>query len=146
MHRGENAAEGMEHMENINQRRVVAVVPDIFFSAKIGETAKHVGTTVEFACSETELLGKTSAPPALIVLDLNAAGMDTVSIVAKLKATPALAGTPLIGFVRHEMSELIDAARRAGCDQVLSRNAFSKNLPKILGGQQFLEPSEDSRC
>ncbi len=136
----------MVHMKNTNQRRVVAVVPDIFFSAKIGETAKHSGVTVEFARSESELLGQTSAPPALIVLDLNAAGMDTVSIVAKLKATPALAGTPLIGFVRHEMSELIDAARRAGCDQVLSRNAFSKNLPQILGGQQLREASEDGRC
>ena len=133
-------------MKNINQRRVVAVVPDIFFSAKIGETAKHVGAAVEFARSESELLGKTSDPAALIVVDLNAAGIDTVSMVAKLRAMPALDGTPLIGFVRHEMSELIAAARRAGCDQVLSRNAFSKNLPQILGGRQSPEASEDGGC
>lgn len=136
----------MEHMNNNNQRRIVAIVPDLFFSAKITETAKHVGATVEFARSETELLGKTADPAALIVLDLNAAGMDTVSIVAKLKALPALADTPCVGFVRHEMSELIAAARQAGCDQVLSRNAFSKNLPQILGGQQLQETKEDGRC
>ena len=136
----------MEHMNNNNQRRVLAIVPDIFFSAKINETAKHVGATVEFARSAAELLGKTSDPAALIVLDLNAAGMDTVSIVAKLKALPALADTPCVGFVRHEMSELIAAARQAGCDQVLSRNAFSKSLPQILAGRQFGKPGGDSSC
>ena len=72
--------------------------------------------------------------------------MDTVSIVAKLKALPALADTPCVGFVRHEMSELIDAARQAGCDQVLSRNAFSKNLPQILAGRQFGKPGGDGSC
>ncbi len=136
----------MEPMKNTNQRRVVAVVPDIFFSAKIGETAKHVGVTVDFASTEAELLNKTSDPAALIVLDLNATGMDTVSVVAKLRATPALAETPVIGFVQHEMSDLIEAARKAGCDQVLSRNAFSKNLPQILGGEQLREERGESRC
>ena len=122
-------------MKNTLQRRVVAIVPDIFFSAKIAETAKHVGATVEFARSESELLGRVNDQVALIVLDLNAAGMDPVSTVAKLRAIPALAKTPLVGFVQHEMSDLIDAARKAGCSQVLSRNAFSKNLPQILAGQ-----------
>ena len=121
-------------MKNTTQRRIVAIVPDIFFSAKIGETAKHVGAAVEFARSETELLSKAADPAELIVLDLNTAGMDMVSIVAKLRAIPSLAKTPLVGFVQHEMSDLIDAARKAGCNQVLSRNAFSKNLPQILGG------------
>jgi CheY-like chemotaxis protein len=121
-------------MENAPQRRIVAIVPDIFFAAKIGETAKHVGAAVEFAGSETELLSKAANPAVLIVLDLNAAGMDMVSIVTKLRAIPSLAQTPLVGFVQHEMSALIDAARKAGCNQVLSRNAFSKNLPNILRG------------
>ncbi len=112
--------------------KVVAIVPDLFFAAKISGTAKQVGTTLEFANSEQDLLTKSRDCAALIILDLNANGFDPVSLIGKLKADPATSRTPLVGFVQHEMSELIEAARTAGCDQVLTRNAFSKGLPEIL--------------
>ena len=112
--------------------KVVAVVPDLFFAAKISETAKQVGATLEFANSEQDLLTKGRDAACLIILDLNASGFNPVSLIGKLKADPDTTKTPLVGFVQHEMSELIEAARSAGCDQVLTRNAFSKNLPEIL--------------
>ena len=112
--------------------KIVAVVPDLFFAAKISGTAKQVGATLEFANSEQELLAKGRDAACLIILDLNASRFDPVSLIGRLKADPDTARTPLVGFVRHEMSELIEAARTAGCDQVLTRNAFSKDLPEIL--------------
>ena len=112
--------------------KVVAVVPDLFFAAKISGTAKQVGARLEFADSEQDLLTKSRNAACLIILDLNANGFDPVSLIRKLRADPDTAKTPLVGFVQHEMSELIEAARTAGCDQVLTRNAFSKNLPEIL--------------
>ena len=112
--------------------KVVAVVPDLFFAAKISGTAKQVGVTLEFANSEQDLLTKGRDAACLIILDLNANGFNPVSLIRKLKADPDTAKTPLVGFVQHEMSELIEAARTAGCDQVLTRNAFSKDLPEIL--------------
>ena len=112
--------------------KVVAIVPDLFFAAKISGTAKQVGATLEFANSEQDLLTKGRDFAALIILDLNANGFDPVSLIGKLKTDPDTTRTPLVGFVQHEMSELIEAARAAGCDQVLTRNAFSKDLPEIL--------------
>ena len=112
--------------------KVVAIVPDLFFAAKISGTAKQVGATLEFANSEQDLLTKGRDSAYLIILDLNASGFDPVSLIGRLKADPDIRETPVVGFVRHEMSELIEAARTAGCDQVLTRNAFSKDLPGIL--------------
>ena len=127
-------------------RRVVAVVPDLFFAAKIGETAKQVGAEIEFARSAEDLLRRVQEQPALIVLDLNAQGLDTVAAIERLKADGQASELPMICFVKHEMSELIDAARRAGCEQVLSRNAFSKHLPEILRGEKYAEDGSAKKC
>ena len=127
-------------------RRVVAVVPDLFFAAKIGETAKQVGAEVEFARSAEDLLRRAQEQPALIVLDLNAQGLDTVAAIERLKADVQARGLPLVGFVRHEMSALINSARQAGCEQVLSRNAFAKHLPEILRGESYQEDGTAKKC
>lgn len=134
-------------MDIKKDQRVVAAVPDLFFAAKIGETARQVGAKVEFVHSAGELHDKLQSTPSLVIVDLNAEGIDTVSIVSSLKSDPASAAVPLVGFVRHEMSELIEAARRAGCDEVLSRNAFSKQLGAILRGEGFSKDElADRKC
>ena len=58
---------------------------------------------------------------------------------------PSVAAT-LVGFVRHEMSALINSDRRAGCERVLSRNAFSKHLPQILSGESYQEDGSAKKC
>ena len=70
--------------------------------------------------------------PSLIILDLNCTSLDPLKLIEHLKSTTALRGITLIGFVSHVQAELIQKAREAGCDIVLARSAFSKNLPQIL--------------
>ena len=78
--------------------KVVAIVPDLFFAAKISGTAKQVGATLEFANSEQDLLTKGRDFAALIILDLNANGFDPVSLIGKLKTDPDTTRTPLVGL------------------------------------------------
>ena len=127
-------------------RKVVAVVPDLFFAAKIGETARQVGAEIDFVRSAAELLLRAQSKPALIVMDLNAEGLDAVATIGRLKADAVAASLPLVGFVRHEMSALINSARRAGCERVLSRNAFAKHLPEILRGESYQEDGSAKKC
>ena len=127
-------------------RKVVAVVPDLFFAAKIGETARQVGAEIDFVPSAADLLLRAQSKPALIVMDLNAEGLDAIATIEQLKADGASASLPLVGFVRHEMSELINSAREAGCERVLSRNAFSKHLPQILSGESYQEDGSAKKC
>lgn len=126
--------------------KIVALVPDLFFAAKIGETAKQVGAEIEFARSQEDLIQCVRSRPALIVLDLNSEGLDTVAIIERLKADGQARQLPLVGFVRHEMSALISSARKAGCEQVLSRNAFAKHLPEILRGESYQEDGAAKKC
>jgi CheY-like chemotaxis protein len=119
-------------MSGRNGNKVLAGVPDLFFAAKIAETARHLGVTIEFASSGQAVLEKASNAPVLVILDLGAAGLDPIGVIAKLKADPALRDARVVGFVNHERVDLIDQARQAGCDEVLTRGAFTKGLPDML--------------
>lgn len=121
----------MKPNQNHNTR-VVAVVNDLFFASKIGETAKRAGVSVEFATSETALLEKLGQKPSLIIVDLNLSAMNPLSLIAKLKGRPDLKQTSILGFVSHVQGELKQKAQKAGCDMVLARSSFSQNLPQIL--------------
>lgn len=120
--------------------RVVAGVPDLFFAARIGETARQMGVAIEFASSGQAVLEKAAGAASLVILDLGAAALDPIKLIAQLKAGPALEKARVVGFVNHERTDLIEQAREAGCDQVLTRGAFTKDLPALLAGATSSRP------
>ncbi|MQA30562.1 MAG: response regulator [Luteitalea sp.] len=112
---------------------ILAIVDDLMFTSKIRSAAARLGVTVAFARSSAGALSDMRASaPALVILDLNNARTDPIGTVAAMKADPALAGIPTIGFVSHVQTELIDAARDAGVGEVMARSAFTERLPEIL--------------
>jgi DNA-binding NarL/FixJ family response regulator len=109
--------------------RVLALVDDLFFRAKLVETARLTG--VELACFATadDLVEEARAkPPALVIVDLNA-GKDPLRAVEQLAPGNS---TPLIAFLSHVQTDLATRARQAGCAEVMPRSQFSKELPAIF--------------
>jgi CheY-like chemotaxis protein len=129
----------MQKMEE-KPMRILAAVNDLFFVGKITAAAKRVGVQVEFIRSEPELLQKTESLaessakplPAMLLVDLNDARLNPVSLVAKLKADPQRKGVRVIGFLSHVQVDLKRAADQAGCDLVLPRSVFSQQLDDLL--------------
>ncbi len=119
-------------MQNQEKKKVLAVLGDLFFTVKINEAAKRAGLDVEFIKSDEDVLEKAKQKPALIILDLNYAGIQPLKLVNQLKTDAALKQISLIGYLSHVQGELKQAAHEAGCDMVLARSAFSQNLPVIL--------------
>jgi CheY-like chemotaxis protein len=114
-------------------KRVLAVVEDLFFVVKITEAAKRAGFSCDVVRTAAAAIEKAAAaPPLLIVIDLNARALEPVELIATLKATPALQGVSIVGFVSHVEVELKLRAQAAGADMVLARSAFSLNLPQLL--------------
>ena len=111
---------------------ILAVLDDLFFTVKINEAARRAGVPVEFVKSAKDALDQAHARPPLIILDLNCAALDPLKLIEDLKSNARLKGIHLIGFVSHVQADLIQKAREAGCDTVLARSAFSKNLPQIF--------------
>ena len=113
-------------------KKVLAVVEDLFFTVKINEAAKRAGLNIAFVKSERDALDQAAENPALIILDLNFAGIEPVELIRKLKADTGLQKISLLGYVSHVQGDLKQAAQEAGCDMVLARSAFSQNLPQIM--------------
>jgi CheY-like chemotaxis protein len=112
---------------------IVALLDDLLFTSKIRSAAEGLGLTVRFARNgESALAEMRAQAPRLVLLDLNSPRTDPLGTVAAMKADPVLASVPIVGFASHVLVDTIDAARRAGVDDVLARSAFTARLPEIL--------------
>jgi DNA-binding NarL/FixJ family response regulator len=113
----------------------IALIDDLFFLAKVHETAKHTGVTLETSATGEQLLKAAAASPAaLILVDLNAK-QGALDAVEKLCA-PNGPGNPrrVIAFLSHVQTDLAERARAAGCAEVMPRSKFTQNLAEILRG------------
>ena len=70
--------------------------------------------------------------PSLVIFDLDNPRTAPLDIIGAMKADQALARVPTVGFVSHVHTDVIDAARKAGVDNVLARSAFTQQLGDIL--------------
>lgn len=113
-------------------KEVLAVCTDLFFAVKIGDAAKRAGVQARFFKSGQSLLEAARHGAAMIVVDLNCREVDGAGVIRELKADPACAATPITAFVSHVQSETIREARAAGCDRVLARSAFVKEIDPMM--------------
>jgi len=128
--------------------RIFAFVDDLFFQAKIQETARKLNVKVEFVKTEKDLLDHIKQngeeKPSLIIFDMNNANAKPLTLIPKLK-TKLKKGTSIIGFLSHVQGDLKMKAHEVGCDMVLPRSAFSQNLPQLLRRHGAPEPAEEAR-
>lgn len=107
--------------------RVVALVPDLMDRSRV-EAGLAARATVAFVDEPADLAA--AAPgAALVLVDLEARGaLDAVAAVAAGDGHPRL-----VGFGSHVARDLLDEARRAGCDEVLARSAVFRRLNGLVG-------------
>ena len=126
--------------------KIFFFIEDLFFNAKITETARKLGVKVAFIKNDKDAIAELTAGeeadrPGLIVFDLNNANVKPLTLIPKLKAK-LKKSTSIIGFLSHLQGELKAKAVEAGCDAVIPRAAFSQNLPNLLR-RYGLQPEEE---
>ena len=129
--------------------RIYCFIDDLFFIAKIQETARKLGIKVAFVKNEKETITQMLAlpdeeRPTLIVFDLNNANAKPLTLIPKLKLKLKRA-TSIVGFLSHLQGELKAKAIEAGCDAVMPRSAFSQTLPNLLRRYGIEVEEEDER-
>ncbi len=116
-------------------RKVLAAVEDLLFRSKISETADTLGVEASFPRSPKKFLEQaTASPPDLLVFDLNSTRFEPLKLLEEIKTDTALKDVPVVGFLSHVQKDLAVAARESGCDRVMARSVFTKDLPEILAG------------
>jgi hypothetical protein len=117
--------------------RIFCFIDDLFFQAKIQETARKLGIKVEFVKGTDKDIVPRLTDVAegerarLLVFDLNNVNAKPMTLIPKFKAKFKKA-TSIIGFLNHLQGDLKIKATEAGCDTVMPRSAFSQSLPNLL--------------
>ncbi|HEV2493362.1 MAG TPA: response regulator [Terriglobia bacterium] len=111
---------------------ILVVVEDLIFLAKIQQTAKLLGIAVETVSPDLLEARVAEGSVRVVVLDLNHRSGQALETLRALKANLQTSSIPVIGFLSHVQTELVEAARATGCDIVLARSAFSRDLPQLL--------------
>ena len=127
-------------------RKVLGAVEDLLFKSKISETASTLGIEAAFPRSPKKLLDALrESPPDLLILDLNSARFEPLALLREVKSDEATRAISTIGFLSHVQKDLAAAAREAGCDRIVARSAFTRDLQtgKWL---EWLSPPPDRRA
>ncbi|HVN80813.1 MAG TPA: response regulator [Terriglobia bacterium] len=118
---------------NVTLKDIFALVDDLFFVEKIRATGKGAGIPVEIMKSGEDLIGRLrKVSPGLVIVDLNETATNPIQTIQKIKSDPQLLGVPILGFFSHVQEDLKRKALQAGCNTVLPRSSFSRNLARIL--------------
>lgn len=111
---------------------ILTVVEDLIFLSKIQETGKALSVEVRAASVPDALLLLREVSARGLLIDLNHRSGGALELIQKLKAEPATADIPVVGFLSHVQTDLAASAHAAGCDMVLARSVFVKQLPGLL--------------
>jgi hypothetical protein len=107
--------------------RVIAVVRDLFFVARIRETARLAGVPLAFARTPEELTAALAPAPRFVLLDLTG-GFDYGALFAALDAAGA---PPVLGFTTHALARETQPLH-ARCRRVVTKETLTQELPTLL--------------
>jgi len=106
---------------------VVAVVQDLFFVARIRETARLVGASLTFARSPQELDAVLTPAPRFVLLDLTA-GLDYEGLFATLERARAR----VLAFTTHALARQTQPWHDR-CERVMTKETLTRELSSLLG-------------
>lgn len=101
--------------------RIVAYTPDVMDRSKVAAAGDCVFV------SRPDALTALSATADVIVVDLTRPGV--------VEVLPSLQGR-VVGFANHTSRDVMEAARAAGCAEVLPRSDFFARIDELLSPSQ----------
>lgn len=97
---------------------------DLFFAVKINDAAKKAGFTFTMAKTPESALTQARDGAGIMIFDLNCEELDQIKLIRTVKQDSALSGIRTVAFVSHIQEDLVQAARDAGCEDVMARSRF----------------------
>jgi len=106
---------------------------DLMFGSQLSHLAGRAGVTLQSAASLAMAREKIAAQmPSRVLIDLGAVKSAVAETVQELRRlAPA---STIIAFGPHVQDTLLDQAREAGCDLVLTRGQFQSQMGALVAG------------
>ena len=119
-------------MQDSSKGAVLLVGQNLFFLGRIEAAAEPLGYQVRRATTEPAFRNQLDgAPPDLILVDLEGDESTWVGALEVLKERKPVSAR-VIAFGPHEQVATLERARALGCDLVLNKGEFNRDLSKIL--------------
>ena len=101
---------------------------DLFFSSRVSSVARQAGVTVNVrpAVDPSEI----EEEAALGIIDLGLPGLDIAVAVRQIRETASQ--LKILAYGAHVDESTLAAAKQAGCDWVLPRSQFDRQIVAIL--------------
>ena len=106
---------------------MVAVVRDLFFVARIRETARLAAVPLQFARTPEELAAALQERARFVLLDLTG-GFDYAKVFETVEAGGR---PPVLGFTTHALARQ-SQPWHARCDRVVTKEVLTQELPTLL--------------
>jgi CheY-like chemotaxis protein len=113
---------------------ILFLTADLMFSSRVSGAARTVERSLTTVASTAALLDQAAhaEAPRLVILDLTTPGCDPDRIVVELRdRDPDLT---VVAYAPHVQTALLQRAREAGCDQVLTRGQFDSRINDLVSG------------
>ena len=119
-------------MTEPNAETIILVGQNLFFLGRVEAQAEPLGYEVQWATTQSAFLENySSRRPALILVDLE--GDESIWTGVLEGAQHREPGeVKVVAFGPHENVAMLERARNLGCDLVLNKGEFNRDLPKIL--------------
>lgn len=108
--------------------RALVAVPDLMFQPRIEAVLRSMGFETAIADSAVSARDELARRPALVVVDIDAKGLDTEAVIRGAKQMKA----QVIAFGRHTEPGALRAARNAGADRSVPRSQLVEELPELV--------------
>ena len=113
-------------------RPILALVNDLFFILKIGDTAKSIGLPIAFVGSSEEFLERfRTTCPALVIADLTLDGVDMTAFFDHLTAVTDQATLPILGYTTHADWKRTQPLHDR-CTKVVTKDTLSRSLAELM--------------
>jgi DNA-binding response OmpR family regulator len=123
---------------------VLLISADLIVQSRLAAAAMRAGIappkTSNWQTAESIV---KEADYGLVIVDLSTPGLEVARVVPELRAQLP-ASTPIVAFAPHVHTAKLAAAREAGCDQVLSRGQFDREVVALI--QRSLASGDDAQA
>lgn len=117
---------------------MLAIVKDLFFKAKINETALQLNKKIVFIKNKDELeslikklTDNTEEKAELIIIDLNFTEMEPFETIKKIQSHELFKNTKIIGYCSHVQTDILKMAKELGIE-AMPKSLFSKRLHNLI--------------
>ena len=110
---------------------VIAFMDDLMFLSRIRAAAAAREVPVVTVRAVPDLVAACRQGARLVIVDLDSR-LPTSEAIAAVRAEPATAGLPIVGFFSHVHAERAQAALAAGITRALPRSAFVRELEGLI--------------